>query len=399
MFAMFHALLDVEVKTLIAVLFWGNLVSVALILSYRLFIPDLRNRFLFSCASMAKLAQAAAYFCLFFRGVLPDIVSVNMGNSLLFTGFYLEALSLLIIIQALDRRSHGLLFGVLGVSLLLFNGIELVYPDASIRVVSASAGVFLIMAIPSIRLLSARPVSPLKITVGIFYLLFTVLLIPRAFYALFHDITVLSNALAQSLAFISLILLLMFGLSAFLLLIKENSDEIISALATTDYLTGLPNRRNFSEQATRLFAQGKQAHSALSVLFLDIDCFKEINDRYGHAFGDAILLKVARLVRSRRSLTSSDFPCRYGGDEFIVLLHDVLPGESAQITGRIMDEVAKTRFAEYPDFAFTVSIGVHEGHPEGDDTLENYLRKADLALYAAKNGGRNQVVEYRDDME
>ncbi|MDR0672693.1 MAG: GGDEF domain-containing protein [Zoogloeaceae bacterium] len=208
----------------------------------------------------------------------------------------------------------------------------------------------------------------------------------------------MSNVLVQSLAFVSLILLLVFGLSAFLLLIKENSDEIISALATTDFLTGLPNRRNFSEQATRMFAQGKETRSALSVLFLDIDYFKEINDRYGHAFGDAILLKVARLVRSRRSLTSSDFPCRYGGDEFVVLLHDVQPGETAQITTRIMDEVAKTRFAEHPDFTFTVSIGVHEGCPEGDDALEDYLKKADRALYAAKNGGRNQVAEYREGM-
>ncbi|MDR1350411.1 MAG: GGDEF domain-containing protein [Zoogloeaceae bacterium] len=398
MFEMLHALVDMEVKTLIAVLFWGNVASVALILSYRLFIPDLRNRFLFSCSSIARLAQAAAYFCLFFRGSLPNIVSVNVGNSLLLTGFCLESLSLLIIIQAVERRLCLLLAGVLGVSLLLFNGIGFAYPDSSIRVVSASLGVFLIMAIPSVRLLTAKPASALKITVGTFYLLFTVLLIPHAFYALFHDITVVSNALVQSLTFISLILLLVFGLSAFLLLIKEKSDEITSALATTDYLTGLPNRRNFSKQATRMFEQSKQTHSALSILFLDIDYFKAINDRYGHAFGDAILLKVARFIRSRRSLGSSDFPCRYGGDEFVVLLHDVMPGETAQITTRIMDEVANTRFAEYPDFIFTVSIGVHEGHPDRGDMLEDYLEKADMALYAAKNGGRNRVVEYRGDM-
>jgi diguanylate cyclase (GGDEF)-like protein len=398
MLEMFHALLAIEVKTLIAVLFWGNLVSAALILSCRLFVPDLQNRFLFSCSCMAKLAQAAAYFCLFFHGVLPVPVSVNAGNSLLLFGFYLEATALLIIIQTSDRRLYLLLTGVLGVSLLLFNGIELAFPESSIRIASASIGVFLILLIPNVRLLTTKRVSSLKIMVGGFYLVFTTLLIPRVFYALFLDLAAVSHALVQSLTFISLIMLLVFGLPAYLLLIKENSDEIISAMATTDYLTGLPNRRNFSAQATQIFAQSRQTHSALSILFLDIDHFKEINDRYGHAFGDAILLKVARLIRCRSSLRSSDFPCRYGGDEFVVLLHDLTPGETAQIVARIMNEVAETRFAEYPDFVFTISIGVYTGHPEQGETLEDYVKKADTALYAAKNNGRNQAVAYHSGM-
>ncbi|MDR2364948.1 MAG: GGDEF domain-containing protein [Zoogloeaceae bacterium] len=304
---------------------------------------------------------------------------------------------MLIITRAFGRRLFLLLTGMLGASLLLFNGIELFYSDSSVRIISVSLGVLLIMSVPGARLLSLRQSSSLKTTVGGLYLFLAVLLIPRALYALFHDAAAAGNAPVQSLTFLSLIFLLMLGLPACLLLIKENSDKVISALATTDYLTGLPNRRNFSEQAARMFAQSKAAHSALGVLFLDIDYFKEINDRYGHAFGDAILLKVARLIRSRSSLRSSDFPCRYGGDEFVVLLHDVSPGEIERITARIIDEVARTRFAEYPDFSFTVSIGVYNGYPGRDDMLEDCVNKADAALYAAKNNGRNQVVTRGDE--
>jgi diguanylate cyclase (GGDEF)-like protein len=394
---MLYALLNVEVRTLIAVLFWGNLISVLLILSYKFFSPDLQDRFLFSCYSVAKFLQAMAYFFLFFRGVLPDIVSVNFGNTLLMMGFCLEAMSMLIILQVRERAPYLLLLAILGIALLLFNGIEFFYPVSSIRIVSASFSVFLIMIIPNVKILMTKKnIGMLKRVIGGFYLVFSSLLIPRAVYALFHDISLSTNAFVQSLTFISLVLLMVFGLSAYLLLMKENADKLIYAMANMDYLTQLPNRHKFFESARRLFDQNQRGGTPLCVLFLDIDHFKRINDRYGHPFGDKVLITLADILR--KNLRSSDLFCRYGGEEFVLVLHNTNMENTAPVTARIMNEVAKARFPQCQDadFGFTVSIGVYGGFPGQKDVLEDFIEKADKALYNAKHSGRNKAMAYTE---
>jgi diguanylate cyclase (GGDEF)-like protein len=389
---MLYSLFNIEVKTLIAVLFWGNLASILLILSYRSKGLNPRGQQLSSYYSLAKIFQAAAYFSVFFRGALPDLVSVNLGNSLLFAGFYLEASSMLFAGQERSGKLPFFLTAILITALLVFNGIDLAHPDDSLRVVVASFCIFFILVLPNVKMLAARNISGFKRMVGIFYLFFTALQLPRAFYALSHDIGILSNAFIQSLTFIALVMLMVFGLSAYLLLMKEEADRIIAALASTDTLTELPNRRGFLDIAHRYFDRHQRSGNALTLLFLDIDHFKAVNDTYGHAFGDEVLVALAEKIR--KTLRVGDLSCRYGGEEFILLLPETDTTQAARAAERLMEAIQHISLKKYPEFSFTVSIGLMGGLPGPEDNLQGFLEKADKALYYAKENGRNRVEEY-----
>jgi diguanylate cyclase (GGDEF)-like protein len=162
--------------------------------------------------------------------------------------------------------------------------------------------------------------------------------------------------------------------------------------ATTDALTGLPNRRAFDEALTRDLARAQRQASPLSLAVLDVDHFKKFNDTYGHATGDLVLKAVAGALAS--CVRSGDVPARYGGEEFAVILPATdLPG--ALIVGeRIRKCIAETG-VETPQgkLHVTVSVGLVSQRPgAAKATNESLFERADQALYRAKQQGRNRVV-------
>lgn len=166
------------------------------------------------------------------------------------------------------------------------------------------------------------------------------------------------------------------------------AEEAIRILANTDALTGLANRRHFLETAEDEFARAQRYNTPLAVLMADLDFFKAINDRYGHAGGDTVLRHFAITLSSL--LRDSDSAGRVGGEEFAVLLpHTALDGAQA-FAERLMDCIASTP----PDIdgtlaPYTVSIGISEFGP-GSKDFSALLRCADDALYRAKHNGRNR---------
>ena len=171
--------------------------------------------------------------------------------------------------------------------------------------------------------------------------------------------------------------------------IKAMQDEL-RLQAETDPLTGLANRRKFFTALRLVGKRVARKGDRSSVLMLDLDHFKAVNDRYGHAVGDAVLRSFAEILRD--SLRSSDLAGRVGGEEFAVLLpHTDLAG-AVLLAERIRHAVATyCRVPEHPELRMTVSIGVSELLPE-DPTPEAALARADAALYAAKQAGRNRVM-------
>jgi diguanylate cyclase (GGDEF)-like protein len=198
-----------------------------------------------------------------------------------------------------------------------------------------------------------------------------------------------TNAL-QSITFLVQLLQLIIALPAYTLIIKEYADDALLLMATTDRLTGATNRHAFLDAAMAIHRNSRIFKTSLAVLFLDIDYFKRVNDKYGHAFGDKVLMRLAGIIDT--CLRESDLSCRYGGEEFVVLLsHSDI--QAAQIVaGRIMEEVRALRFPEQPDFAVTVSIGVYCGVPRQEQSFDEVVRYADEAMYQAKSAGRDQVV-------
>ncbi len=169
---------------------------------------------------------------------------------------------------------------------------------------------------------------------------------------------------------------------------KQNEKQLI-AMATTDPLTGIPNRRHFMDQADRHLKLAIRHKEPFSVLMFDLDLFKKINDTYGHETGDAVLKKVAASISE--CMRNTDIIGRIGGEEFAIALPNT--GAEAAFTSAerlriaIMEQKVE---AEGIDVTFTASMGISELDNE-NQTLEDLLKQADEALYTSKNNGRNQV--------
>lgn len=169
---------------------------------------------------------------------------------------------------------------------------------------------------------------------------------------------------------------------------RKQAERRVSQLAHTDALTGLANRAAFLDRVRRAVAQARRNQTRLSLLYLDLDGFKGINDTLGHAAGDAVLQAFAdRLVRGVRPY---DVVGRLGGDEFAILLEDVRASVDVEhVAQRILDSMASPVVVPEGDLAVGTSIGIGT-YPEGGDTPEALLADADTAMYAAKRSGRNR---------
>jgi len=161
-------------------------------------------------------------------------------------------------------------------------------------------------------------------------------------------------------------------------------------LASREPLTGLYNRRYFSEVITREFAVAERYDTDLTVLMFDLDHFKETNDRFGHRAGDEVLVLVADCIRAE--LREADVAARFGGDEFIVLLPRTSGSAAGNLAERITDRFMETLAREWPEFPTTLSIGVASLRVTRATSAEALIHEADLALYAAKTGGRNRTM-------
>jgi diguanylate cyclase (GGDEF)-like protein len=163
----------------------------------------------------------------------------------------------------------------------------------------------------------------------------------------------------------------------------------VQQLATTDGLTGVDNRRHFMALAEQDLARAHDRPDPITAVLLDIDHFKQVNDRYGHQVGDQVIQAVADRVR--RTLRGTDRFARYGGEEFVVLLHDHAP-QPADIGERLRRAVADTPVdTDAGPIAVTVSVGVCAFHP-GRAGLPEALGRADAALYRSKQAGRDRVT-------
>ena len=174
----------------------------------------------------------------------------------------------------------------------------------------------------------------------------------------------------------------------------EALNRELARQAVHDSLTGLYNRSYLDEALPRELSQARRlqesAGASVGLLILDVDHFKQINDLHGHAIGDRVLMHVAALVRAQ--VRAGDIPCRYGGDELVVVMPGATPGESVRVGRRICESMAASPFRDgQADVNVTVSLGVAVYPTDATDATD-LLRQADRALYVAKDRGRNRVV-------
>ena len=162
-----------------------------------------------------------------------------------------------------------------------------------------------------------------------------------------------------------------------------SANALLHGRATTDGLTGLLNRRHFEDMLRVQMMTSIEHGKSLSLLVIDVDKFKEINDGLGHTQGDKILIEVSHLLAA--SLREPDRLARWGGDEFIMVMPRVQPDEALQVANRLCESVFRHPFPG--GWLVTLSIGVAE--LRAHESLEEWFDRADAALYAVKNSGRN----------
>lgn len=175
---------------------------------------------------------------------------------------------------------------------------------------------------------------------------------------------------------------------------RKSAEEKMIQLAATDPLTGVLNRRAFDERAVEEVERAIRYQRPLTVIILDLDHFKQINDRYGHQCGDRVLVELATLIQP--CLRSIDCLCRHGGEEFLVLLPETDEDDAHFLAERLRREIAKkTMFSDTERFNITASFGIAT-LGEGEQDILPTINRADKALYQAKELGRNLVMLYKE---
>lgn len=196
-------------------------------------------------------------------------------------------------------------------------------------------------------------------------------------------------------------IMIMVGISA---LVVEKVDhkrrldeEKLHQAATTDSLTGLFNRRVFFDAANHEMARLKRSGTSLSVLMLDVDFFKKINDKAGHAIGDQVLIQLSQMLKS--SLREVDIIARVGGEEFAIILPDTSQEGAQRVAENLRRNVEKIVVANWTPIygPVTISIGVAKVETNTQQAFDDILANADKALYQSKANGRNQVSLYQID--
>jgi diguanylate cyclase (GGDEF)-like protein len=173
------------------------------------------------------------------------------------------------------------------------------------------------------------------------------------------------------------------------------ANRKLEELATTDPLTGIANRRKMTEQVAQELERARRFHHPLSLLMVDIDHFKRINDTYGHEVGDQAIIQTATLLTA--NLRAVDMVARFGGEEFVLLMPETPVAVAMHAAERLREQASKLRVKaeDGSDVELTISIGVAAAEPyAAPDTPSSLLVRSDKALYRAKKEGRNRVVQF-----
>ncbi|WP_428909927.1 GGDEF domain-containing protein [Niallia sp. Krafla_26] len=163
-------------------------------------------------------------------------------------------------------------------------------------------------------------------------------------------------------------------------------SETLRELAYTDFLTNLPNRRTIEGELLREFNKAKNSKIPLSVIILDIDDFKKINDTFGHDVGDSILIELSDLLK--KCIRDTDYIGRWGGEEFVIMTPNQNRSQAVQLANRLRQTIENHLFPYVG--SVTSSFGVTELKDEDD--MNSLFKRVDQALYASKSGGKNQVT-------
>jgi len=355
--------------------------------------------------TVSKVPHAIGFLLISLRGLIPDWISIVVANALLFVSPILLYEGICQFLEKPHRKLlHYILLGVLigGFSYFLW-----VKPNLGPRILLLTGfSAFVIMR--SVGLLFSRVPKALRPSyrfTATMFGVYSLVLMLRVLTAgtipqqqdpfaidLWQDLLLLATLvmpIAWTFGFFMMT-------NARLTLELQTAENELREMATTDYLTGILNRLAFIEMGQREMARARRKGHPMTVLLIDADHFKRINDLFGHQIGDALLCAITNACRAQ--LRTEDLLARWGGEEFAILLPNTDMFFAVQIAERLCDTmVTLTVPSEMGNAHATISIGCAEWSL--DEEMDVVMHRADTALYHAKARGRNCAVAYRAELE
>lgn len=337
------------------------------------------------------VANSGYYLVAGARDRIPELLAVGFGNML---GSLTLTLVLLAVLSSRRARMAPVLY-LLPVVLMLIVSLAW-FDDRETRLILASFILSYQIALILWGLLRVghiivgrgRMIIALTCLVGMSMMIYRAL----ALWFGWHDVTPFQSRDSLNTLFYMINYLGMFFLAfGFVLSTVEQSAEQNRRISLEDPLTGLANRRALFENMERLFNRAESSGQPLSLMVIDVDHFKQVNDRFGHQVGDAVLQHVATTIKHR--LRSNDIVGRIGGEEFLAVLPESPPDGAKRVAEELRHSVAsKPVVADNQEVGVTISIGLYSSaRLLSSQTPDSVIATADEALYRAKTNGRNRV--------
>ena len=378
--------MSVSIGTITAVLIVGHIVVFLLLLldARQGVVTEYDRAFLWG-----KALQIAGWGLMTAAASTGLVVLFCAGNATLVCGWSLEILAMLSLKVVMNRAyTAGYVLLAIG-SVIVMLVPRLAVETRIMALCLLQTATYLIPG--AILMFSRRDTSLIQKVTGAIYLLCSMSTFYRVF-AILQDsaYAVFPGASAnQGVAFALLLhpFLLLLSSMAYVLLKKEQLSRSLQVFAETDPLTGLSNRRAFFRLAAEYVRTAALKNDPFSLLMIDIDNFKTINDTHGHSVGDEIIASLAATLRG--SIRQTDIACRFGGEEFVILLAGCDPREAFRIAERIRTTAERS---EPATVRYTVSIGI-AGETGVTANLDALIRRADNGMYRAKKLGRNRVLQ------
>lgn len=374
----------IDIKTFMLVLAIGNIAFAMLLAGYArsaTVTPGMR------LWQWAKVVQGCAHLLGWLRPDWPLMWLAMAANSTLIIGVMLEAGAYCAFMNF--RRWRRILLPACVLALVAYNAARLAQAPPSMLAVIMSLIIGILSGAMALVLLHPRnQPTVLQRIIGANNLVFCLAMALRAWSGFWEgELTVFSTGAVQTFSYVTGYALMIVNGFGFLLVCKEADDRKLAQLATIDSLTGVANRRAFFDLSAGARMLASRQRHPLSLLMLDLDHFKSVNDRFGHAAGDAALCVFA--LAAQGALREPDILARLGGEEFAVTLPGTDLAGAIQAAERVRRAVSEAVLPEgCGDFTLTVGVVL----VDADEDINAALARADRALYAAKNAGRNRVM-------
>ncbi|KQV84780.1 diguanylate cyclase [Massilia sp. Root351] len=380
-----------DIKTLVLALALGNLSLCAALFFFEY---ESKKSLSLSTWAVAKQLQAAAWFLLYFRGVLPDMLTGPLANLLLFAGMALDAGALW---EAAGRTGwRRVLLPALAGASFVYLGCHFLEVEPGAR---AAAG-FLIVSgffLSGVAALAVawRGGSMLRRYLVVTMAGLSVLVAGRGVLAATwpEGWSWVGPLVLQGVGFGALYLMMLTNAFGYLLLSREKLQSELARLEVIDPLTDVPNRRGFYQALAPWMALARRPGLPTALVILNLDQFKRVNDSYGHSVGDVVLKAMVEICK--KQLRDSDLMGRLGGAEFAIQLPRTSQQDAAMVAERIRAAIAGQPVrADKAMISLSASMGVTT--IRADDSTVTLFKRADGALQQAMLGGANRVVEAPD---